>query len=316
MDRGLPVLRSAPNAAAYALELLIIGAAYLGLAATELLLPSLNPTATPLWPPTAFALALLLLSGYRVWPAILVGSFSFGAMVSHAFLAPGVTAVGTVLAGLAGAWLTNKWSNGRKTFDTPLGVAKFALIVVAPTAMVGSAVATGSAVLGEDIDAANPAGWLSSWASWWVADAGGGLVIAPAVMLWALTPLRPLARRSVLETAAIFLLATAIGFLAFGQDRRQAPGRTVRGLRRVRRVAIEARHARVGKALADHRLDPLRARAQAFQLGRRARRAAQRRQLGVAGTVRSGVVFASHGLSILRCAQFTKQAFDREGAIL
>jgi PAS domain S-box-containing protein len=223
VDRGLPVLRSAPNAAAYALELLIIGAAYLGLAATELLLPSLNPTATPLWPPTAFALALLLLSGYRVWPAILVGSFSFGAMVSHAFLAPGVTAVGTVLAGLVGAWLTNRWSNGRKTFDTPLGVAKFALIVVAPTAMVGSAVATGSAVLGEDIDAANPAGWLSTWASWWVADAGGGLVIAPAVMLWALTPLRPLARRSTLETAAIFLLATAIGFLAFGPAIDDAP---------------------------------------------------------------------------------------------
>ena len=77
-EAGFAVLRGAPNAAAYALELVIVAAGYVGLAATELLLPSLNPTATPLWPPTGFALALILLSGFRIWPAIVLGSFSFG----------------------------------------------------------------------------------------------------------------------------------------------------------------------------------------------------------------------------------------------
>jgi MASE1 protein len=37
---------------------------------------TINPAATPLWPPTGFALALVLLRGYRIWPAILVGSLS------------------------------------------------------------------------------------------------------------------------------------------------------------------------------------------------------------------------------------------------
>ena len=50
----------------YALELAIIVASYIGLSEVTLLLPALNPAATPLWPPTGVALALVLLRGYRV----------------------------------------------------------------------------------------------------------------------------------------------------------------------------------------------------------------------------------------------------------
>jgi PAS domain S-box-containing protein len=215
-EAGFAVLRGAPNAAAYALELVIVAAGYVGLAATELLLPSLNPTAMPLWPPTGFALALILLSGFRIWPAILLGSFSFGVIASHTFLVPAFSAAGTLAAAAAGAWLINRWSNGRKTFETPAGAAKFALIVFAPSAMIGAAIATGGAILAEDVDFANSASWITTLATWWLADAAGGLILAPVVVLWAMTPLRPLTRQSLLETAAIFVLATGIGFLAFG----------------------------------------------------------------------------------------------------
>jgi PAS domain S-box-containing protein len=215
------VLRGAPNATTYALELAIAAAGYVGLAAIELLLPSLNPAASPLWPPTAFAVALLLLSGARIWPAILSGSFSFGFVASHTFLTPGFAAIGTLFAAMAGGWLIERWSNGRKTFETATGAAKFALIVLVPTAMVGSAMATGGAILGDEIEFANSTGWmtaghLTTWATWWLADAATGLVVAPVVVLWAVTPVRRATKRSLLETAAIVALATGIGFLAFG----------------------------------------------------------------------------------------------------
>ena len=132
------VLRSAPNAAIYVLELVMVAASYFGLAEVELVLPSINPTATPLWPPTGFALALLLLRGYRIWPAILLGSFVFHAMVARSLLAAGFIGVGTLLAALAGAWLIGRWSNGRKTFETPVGVITFALVSFAPTAIISS----------------------------------------------------------------------------------------------------------------------------------------------------------------------------------
>ena len=41
-----------------------------------------NPSASPVWPPAGIALAALLVLGYRVWPAILVGAFFFN--VTHA----------------------------------------------------------------------------------------------------------------------------------------------------------------------------------------------------------------------------------------
>jgi hypothetical protein len=41
------------------------------------------------------------------------------------------------------------------------------------------------------------------------------LVIAPVIVLWATTPLRPFSRWSLLETATILILATAIGVTAF-----------------------------------------------------------------------------------------------------
>jgi PAS domain S-box-containing protein len=214
-DGGFRVLRSVPNAATYALELIIAAACYVGLAAAPLILPSLNPTGTPLWPPTGFALALFLLSGARMWPAILLGSFSFAAIATRSLISPGFAAAGTALAGFAGAWLIDRWSYGRKTFDTPYGTAKFALVAFVPTALIGAIVALFGAMLAGDIDVGNSAAWLATGASWWLADAAAGLIIVPVVLLWAFGDFKTLARWHVAETAAILLIAALSGFAAF-----------------------------------------------------------------------------------------------------
>jgi len=206
------VLGSAPNAAIYVLELVMVVASYFGLAEVDLVLPSINPTATPLWPPSGFALALLLLRGYRIWPAILLGSFFSHAVVARSLLAAGFIGVGTLLAALAGTWLINRWSNGRKAFETPIGVTTFALVSFAPTAIISSAAALGEIVLANDISFANSV----SWTIWWLADAAGSLIIVPVIVLWAMTPLRPFSKRHLTDAVAMFILAAAIGLLAFG----------------------------------------------------------------------------------------------------
>src|SRR5207249_1630501 len=65
---------SARSAATYLVVLSIVAASYVGLAEAALLLPAINPAVTALWPPTGFALALVLLRGYRICPSILVVS--------------------------------------------------------------------------------------------------------------------------------------------------------------------------------------------------------------------------------------------------
>jgi PAS domain S-box-containing protein len=214
---ALPVVL---GAASYALELAIIVGSYIGLGEAALFLPAINPAATPLWPPTGVALALVLLRGYRVWPGILWGAFSApavssirsDAMTLGSLLEPALIGIGITLGALAGAWLINRWSHGCKTFATALGIAKFGLICFVPTAMIGSAIAVSGRVLPNVSAFADYAG---TWTTWWLADAAGTAIITPIIVLWATTPLRPLSRSSVLETAAIFVAAATIGVVAY-----------------------------------------------------------------------------------------------------
>ena len=172
-------VRSAVGVALYALELLLITTAYFALARTAQLIPAINPAGTPLWPPSGIALALFLLRGYRVWPAIFAGSFLAGVMAAHSLLEADLVAIATLLGALAGNWLLERWSNGRKTFATPLGVAKFALIAVAPTALASATLtAAGFTFMGATA-LAQP---IATGVTWWLADAAGSLLIAPVIV--------------------------------------------------------------------------------------------------------------------------------------
>ena len=211
-ETKIPVRHGVLSAATYSLELAIIAAIYLGLAAIWLSAPSLNLAAIPLWPPSGVALALLLVRGFHIWPAILVGLISFQLMEGNSVLASTSVGIGSLLAGLAGAWMIRRWSNGRKTFETPVGIAKFSLISFVPTAMINSAVAMGAFILGENDGVA---GFVVTGVTWWLADVAGTLIIAPVIVLWATRPLPPFFKWSSLETVAIVILSMAIGVIAY-----------------------------------------------------------------------------------------------------
>ena len=211
-EAKIPAFRSVPSAATYLLELLIVAASYIGLAESALVLPSINPAATPLWPPTGFALALVLLRGYRIWPAILVGSFVSYFTATRSLLESGSIVIGTLLAVLVGAWLIRRWSNGHKTFATPSKIAKFVLISFAPTALISSTIVLGGFILANKVSFSDS---VITWITWWIADTTGTLIIAPVVVLWATTPLRPFSKWNLFETVTVFVLAGAIGIIAY-----------------------------------------------------------------------------------------------------
>src|SRR6266849_9716474 len=131
----------------YALELAIIAAIYGGLGNIAVFFPAISAIETPLWPPTGVALALVLLRGYRIWPAILVGSLSPYLMAGRSLLELGSVGLGTRLAAFAGTWLISRWSNGHQTFGTPSSIAKFAIISFAPTTMISSTIAMAGFIL-------------------------------------------------------------------------------------------------------------------------------------------------------------------------
>ncbi len=215
-------LRAVLGVAAYLLEMAIIAAGFLGLADTVLLLPAINPAATPLWPPTGLALSLVLLRGYRVWPAVLVGSVAASAVSSRLIAIGSLPAsafigIGATLAAMAGAWLTDRWADGRKTFANPPGIAKFVLVSAA-VAMIGTSLAIACWLLPKGIGLAHPPiDPIATWVKWWFAEAAGIILIVPLVLLWANAPLRSLSASNWLETAALVFVAATIGLIA-GND--------------------------------------------------------------------------------------------------
>ena len=209
----IPALRTALSALIYPFELIVIVVGYFGLADTARLLPGINPTGTPLWPPTGLALALILLRGYRIWPALFIGGLSANAIFARGptAQAPAV-AIGTTLGALVGAWLIKRWSNGTKTFATPGGVAKFVLIAFVPTAVISSIGAMIGPLSSGDVDYS---GFLATWAIWWPADVAGIVIIVPFIVLWVATPALRFAESSVFDTTVIIVAAAGISVIAF-----------------------------------------------------------------------------------------------------
>ena len=203
---------SARSAAAYLVELSIVVAAYIGLAEAALMLPAINPAATPLWPPTGLALALMLLRGYRIWPAILVGCLSPYLIGGRSLIESGSVGIGTVLAAFAGTWLINRWSNGHQTLVTPSGVAKFAIISFAPTTIISSTMALAGFILANELSFSDS---VVTWITWWLADAAGTILITPVILLWAVMRLRIFSRWDLLEAIAIFIVVAVIGIVAY-----------------------------------------------------------------------------------------------------
>jgi PAS domain S-box-containing protein len=205
---------SARSAATHLVEILIVAAIYGGLAESTRIIPAINPTATPLWPPTGLALALVLLRGYRIWPAILVGAVSPYLMADRSLLELGFIGIGTLLAAFAGRWLIGRWSSGYQTFATPSGIVKFAIISFAPSAMISSTIAMVGLSLASEPNVSNSD---IAWLTWWLADAAGALVITPVVVLWARIPLRTSSKWAVLESIAVSAVAGIIGIVAYGR---------------------------------------------------------------------------------------------------
>src|SRR2546429_9169952 len=87
-----------------------------------------SPNATAVWPPTGIALAALLLAGYEVWPAIMVGAFLVNVTVSGSVATAVAVAAGNTLEGLLGAYLVNRFARGRRVGERARDVFTLAVL--------------------------------------------------------------------------------------------------------------------------------------------------------------------------------------------
>ena len=198
--------------ARYLSALLTVTLAYFVMAKLGLRLASINPSASPIWPPTGLALAAVLLGGLRIWPAIFIGAFAANATTAGTLATSALIALGNTLEGLVGGYLIERWSAGRDTFATPSRVVKFALISVGPATVISATV--GVVTLG----VAGFAAWSEFtpiWVTWWLGDAAGALVVTPVIVLWSQSDWRAFDWREARGMAGVMIFTVAVGLIAF-----------------------------------------------------------------------------------------------------
>jgi PAS domain S-box-containing protein len=211
---------SDPGRISYLVALAGLGTLYFLLAKAGLALASINPSATPIWPPSGIALAAVLLWGYRVWPAVFLGALLANATTAGTLATSAAIALGNTLECIIAAYLLDKLSHGRHTFETPAGVARFAAISFAP-ATVSATIGVSALVIA---GLAQQAKMSSIWLTWWIGDVAGMLVLTPLIVLWA-TIKGPHAARDTATSGAIYLSACLVGLLAFSPLVAQSAGR-------------------------------------------------------------------------------------------
>src|SRR5213596_2012131 len=171
----------------------------------------LHASASPVWPSAGIALAVLLLLGYRIWPAILVGAFLVNATTAGNVATSLAIAAGNTLEAVCGAWLVNRFAGGTSVFDRPQGVFKFALAAVVST-IVSPFFGVTSLALGGFADWAN---YSAIWLTWWLGDATGDLLIAPLIILWSVASKRRWNNSQAVEVGVLLLLLFVLSEAVF-----------------------------------------------------------------------------------------------------
>jgi PAS domain S-box-containing protein len=199
-------------------KLLLVALAYFTVAYFGLQLASINPSATPVWPATGLAIAVVLLWGHRIALAIFIAAFIVNYLTAGSALTSAAIALGNTLEALATVYFVNRWADGIRVFESPAGVGKFALI--------GAVTTTISATLGVSslvfAGYAEAGGAASVWLTWWLGDLAGAVVITPVVLLWALS-LRRHPPTEWAQIATVYFSAVVVGVIAFSPLIPQTP---------------------------------------------------------------------------------------------
>ncbi|HUJ72611.1 MAG TPA: MASE1 domain-containing protein, partial [Verrucomicrobiae bacterium] len=192
----------------------VLAAVYFVAGKLGLKLAFLNQSATAVWPPTGIALAAVLLFGFRLWPGIWLGAFLVNITTAGSVLTTLGIATGNTLEAVLGAWLVERFANGRQAFERATDIFKYILLAVGFGPMISATFGVTSLALDGH---ARWDGYYPVWATWWLGDAVSALIIAPLiVMIWSAMPFPGRKLRRVSEAALILAAILTISFLGFG----------------------------------------------------------------------------------------------------
>jgi two-component sensor histidine kinase/integral membrane sensor domain MASE1 len=190
---------------------LVVLVIYFVLAKAGLVLASIHPSATPVWPPTGFAIAVLLLAGYRMAAPVFLGAFLANVTTEGNLATSLAIAGGNTLECLLAAFLIYRWSDGIRTFETPAAITKVTLIALVATTVSASVGVLSLTAAGF----AEATQFRAIWTTWWLGDLAGALLFTPLFLLWGRDRKQSGRAVSHVERLAAYFAAIAVALVAF-----------------------------------------------------------------------------------------------------
>jgi PAS domain S-box-containing protein len=192
--------------------MLALAAAYVGAAKLGLGLAFAAEQVSAVWPPTGIALAAVLLLGYRAWPGIALGAFLANVTAHEPVGTACGIAAGNTLEALTGAWLLRRWAG----FDPSLERLRDVLDLITLAAGVSTTVSATIGVASLCLGGVQPwSAYGDLWRVWWLGDATGALVVAPAILTWASRPRGSWPLPRVAEALALAVILTGVSLTIF-----------------------------------------------------------------------------------------------------
>ncbi|HEV8261752.1 MAG TPA: PAS domain S-box protein [Burkholderiales bacterium] len=162
-------------------------------------------------PASGLAIAAVWRGGYRLVPAIGVGSFAFEQLSGVPPLASAGIAFANMIEAILAVFLMRRYIAGPRLFDRVSHVFHFflwaGLVASAPCAALGVA-SLGAAGNGDEFS--------TLWLHWWAGDVTGALVVAPVLLAWTWPGKLRWTAREWFETSVVFVILTVACVLVFG----------------------------------------------------------------------------------------------------
>jgi PAS domain S-box-containing protein len=207
-----------PPLRTYGAELCVVFAVYFFAGRVGLAVPFTSGNVSPVWPAAGIALAAFLIVGTRAWPAIAAAAFVVNYLSPVSFQAALAIAGGNTLGPLVGASLIRRLPGFRPSLSRLEDVLGLVGIAVPASAAMTATIGV-SALFFTHIDP-----WTRSWPAWivwWLGDAAGALLVAPAA-LTLLTQRQTMPLRRIPELVGLFSATVIACFMVF--DGRPLPG--------------------------------------------------------------------------------------------
>ncbi|MGH8594452.1 MAG: MASE1 domain-containing protein, partial [Gammaproteobacteria bacterium] len=177
------------------------------------LVPGVQNSVTPVWPPAGIALAVILVFGFRFWPGILFGAFAIKAFSSFSVKTALGIGVGNTLEAMLAAYLLHRVGTFHRALDRLWDVLAFVAMAPVCAAILGATIGVASLWWSQAVDRFTA---VPTWWTWWLADGMGMLLVTPLLLTWSRQWRDDWTVAQLMEAAVLLTLLIIVSMLIFG----------------------------------------------------------------------------------------------------